>query len=98
MRSVSLARMNPTPVMRVGESAKAATAARVGTVSEQSRHVDLDALQRPVPVTVMPAALRSTVAPIRASTSTKATSPCSGAGPKPGTVTRPPVSAAAAQR
>ena len=36
MRSVSLRRMNPTPRMRVGESANEATAARVGTVSDQS--------------------------------------------------------------
>ena len=36
MRSVSLRRMNPTPRMRVGESANEATAARVCAVSDQS--------------------------------------------------------------
>ena len=98
MRSVSLDRMNPTPVMRVGESANAATAASVGTVSDQSAMSTSRPCRRPVPVTVMPPALRSTVAPMRARRSTKATSPWRGVGPKPGTVTRPPVSAAAAHR
>ena len=41
---------------------------------------------------------RSTSAPIRPSTSTNPRSPCSEADPRPGTVTRPPVIAAAAKK
>ena len=40
MRSVSLRRMKPMPVTRVGPSAKAATTARVGAVSDRSAQVD----------------------------------------------------------
>ena len=45
-RSLSLRRMKPTPWMVVGVDAVAATTASVGTRSEMSGHVDLDATQR----------------------------------------------------
>ena len=97
MRSVSFRRMNPTPRMRVGESAKEATAASVGTVSDQSAmSTSMPFVARPS--TAIEPAVRSTRAPIRPSRSTKAASPCNGVGPNPGTTTRPPVMAAAAHR
>ena len=66
MRSVSLPRMNPMPVNRLGPSAKAATTARVWAMSESCDEVGLDAVRaRPVPVTVGAVAPRARrVAPI----------------------------------
>ncbi len=97
-RSHSFTRVLATSSMRTGPEAKGARAARVGMVSEMSRMLTVRPRSSPVPVTVVRSSAVSTRAPIRRSTSTKPRSPWSAPVPRPGTVTSPPVRAAAAKK
>jgi hypothetical protein len=98
-RSHSFTRVLATSSMRTGPSAKGATAARVGMVSETSRMATVSPRRVPVPRTVVRSAATVTSAPIRRSTSTKPRSPWRAPSPRPGTVTSAPgVTAAAAKK
>jgi DNA-binding transcriptional LysR family regulator len=97
-RSHSFTRVLPTSSMRTGPEAKGAIAASVGMVSEMSRMLTVRPRNSPVPRTRVPCAPVSTSAPMRRSTSTKPRSPWSAPVPSPGTVTSPPVTAAAAKK
>ena len=81
----------------VGPCANTAVTATVWAMSGWSLRSS-SAPRSPAPVTVSRRGDRSTVAPIRSSTSTKRASPWRLAVPSPSTVTRPPVMAAAARK
>ena len=86
------------PRMVTGAAANGAMAAKVGAVSLMAvRSASMPASARG-PCTVTPAESHSTWQPIRRSTSRNPRSPCSESRRRPGTRTRPPVTAAAAKK
>lgn len=89
------------PVTVTGPSASGAMAASVMKVSEMlPMSTSKPPVRRPSgrPVTVVADSVISTSAPVRRSTSTKPRSPWELPVPRPGTVTRRPVTAAAAKK
>ena len=96
-RSVSCARVWPTPVKLDGPEASAATEVSGRHISGMSRRSASMPLIVPVPVTVSPSAPRETDAPIRVITSRIASAGCSDAAGQSRMVTEPPVTSAAAR-
>src|SRR6476469_6994453 len=86
-----------TPRMMVGESARAAMAATTGVSSLASCRSTSTPETSPVPVTVRPSRASDTSAPIASRMSRIASPACVVCCGHPGTVTRPPVTSAAAR-
>src|SRR5665648_514742 len=99
MRSDSLRRTLAMPVIVTGELAKGATAARVMNVSEKSLMSAVRPAGVPEPATTTPSGSSLTEQPIASSTSRKRMSPWRQPSRRsPSTLTRPPVTAAAAKK
>ena len=99
MRSDSLRRTLAMPVIVTGELAKGATAASVMKVSEMSLMSTVRPVGVPLPATTTPSGSSWTLQPMASRTSRKRASPCSESCRRsPSTLTRPPVTAAAAKK
>ena len=97
-RSVSCPRRWAMPLKRDGVLASAARAARVGASSPTSDRSASMPVMAPPPVTVSPSASSRTSAPMRARRSRSASPAWVVATGQSGTVTRPPVTRAAARK